>query len=193
MAMKLTTYGKDLLLRTIAGEAKINFRSIQFGNSANAGLDATALSNPLLETEIGSYEIGDIFATLTFIFNNSSVAAGFRATELGVFVDDPDLDDGQTMLYAYEYTQEADADRIPASTDKLLETQMDVMVYIGDAENVTASISQSLVYARKEELAAHINDKSNPHKVGKEAVGLLKLQCFNLFALPEYIHTPYLR
>ena len=52
MAMKLTTYGKDLLLRTIAGEAKINFRSIQFGNGANAGLDATALSNPLLETEI---------------------------------------------------------------------------------------------------------------------------------------------
>lgn len=171
MAMKLTTCGKDLLLRTIAGEAKINFRFIQFGNGANAGLDATALSNPLLETEIGSYEIGDIFATLTFIFNNSSVAAGFRATELGVFVDDPD-NEGQTMLYAYEYTQEADADRIPASSDKVLETQMDVLVYIGEAENVTASISQSLVYAGKEELEAHVQDRANPHGVDKAAVGL---------------------
>lgn len=171
MEMKLTTCGKYLLLRTMAGEAKINFRSIQFGNGANAGLDATALSNPLLETEIDSYEIGDIFATLTFIFNNSSVASGFCATELGVFVDDPD-NDGKTMLYAYEYTQEADADRIPASSDKLLETQMDVLVYIGDAENVTASISESLVYASKAALDAHTGDNNNPHKVTAAQVGL---------------------
>ena len=171
MAMKLTTCGKDLLLRTIAGEAKINFRSIQFGNGANAGLDATALSNPLLETEISSYEIGDIFATLTFIFNNSEVAAGFRATELGVLADDPDKEGG-TLMYAYGYTPDAEADYIPASSDKVLETQMDVMVYIGDAENVTASISQSLVYAGKEELEAHVQDKANPHGVDKAAVGL---------------------
>lgn len=171
MAMKLTTCGKDLLLRTIAGEAKINFRSIQFGNGANAGLDATALSNPLLETEIGSYEIGDIFATLTFIFNNSEVAAGFRATELGVLADDPDKEGG-TLMYAYGYTPDAEADYIPASTDKVLETQMDVLVYIGDAENVTASISQSLVYASRADLEAHVKNMDNPHKVTKEQVGL---------------------
>lgn len=171
MTMKLTTCGKDLLLRTIAGEAKINFRSIQFGNGANAGLDATALSNPLLETEIGSYEIGDIFATLTFIFNNSEVAAGFRATELGVLADDPDKEGG-TLMYAYGYTPDAEADYIPASTDKVLETQMDVLVYIGDAENVTASISQSLVYASRADLEAHVKNMGNPHKVTKEQVGL---------------------
>lgn len=171
MAMKLTTCGKDLLLRTIAGEAKINFQSIQFGNGANAGLDATALSNPLLETEISSYKIGDIFATLIFIFNNNSVASGFRATELGVFVDDPD-NDGKTMMYAYKYTPEAEADQIPASSDKLLETQMDVLVYIGNAENVTASISQSLVYASKKEFDDFANRKDNPHQVTAKQVGL---------------------
>ena len=49
---------------------------------------------------------------------------------------------------------------------------MDVLVYIGDAENVTASISQSLVYASRAELEAHVQNKGNPHKVTAEQVGL---------------------
>lgn len=169
--LKLTKSGMDLLLRTIAGEASIKFSAIQFGNGSDAGNSATELSNPLLTEKISAYEIQDIFVNLSIIFSNSEVPAGFRATELGVLADDPD-NEGGTMLYAYGYTPDAEADYIPASSDKVLETQMDVMVYIGDAENVTASISQSLVYAAKEDLEAHINDKSNPHGVDKEAVGL---------------------
>ena len=75
-------------------------------------------------------------------------------------------------MYAYGYTPDAEADYIPASADKVLETQMDVLVYIGDAENVTASISQSLVYASRAELEAHVQNKGNPHKVTAEQVGL---------------------
>lgn len=171
MNIRLTPGGKDLLLRTIAGEATINFTAIQFGNGAYAGESASALSNPLLTAGVASYEIGDVFITLSSVFSNSEVTAGFRATELGVLADDPDKEGG-TLLYAYGYTPDAEADYIPASDDKLLETQQDVMVYIGDAQNVTASISQSLVYAGKAELEAHIKDQSNPHKVTKEQVGL---------------------
>ena len=171
MALKLTPSGMDLLLRTIAGEATIEFTAIQMGNGADAGESAAALSNPLLTVEIGSYEVGDIFVTLTSTFSNSEVEAGFRATELGVLAADPD-NSGGTLLYAYQYTPEAESDYIPASADKVLETQMDVMVYIGDAENVTASISESLVYASKAELEAHVQDTSNPHKVTKEQIGL---------------------
>lgn len=171
MALKLTPSGMDLLLRTIAGEAEIEFVSIQMGNGADAGESAGALSNPLLTAEISSYEIGDIMVTLTTVFSNSSVSAGFRATELGVLAKDPD-NSGGTLLYAYQYTPDAESDYIPASADKVLETQMDVMVYIGDAQNVTASISESLVYASRAELETHIQDTSNPHKVTKEQVGL---------------------
>lgn len=171
MNLKLTPGGKDLLLRTIAGETTINFTAIQLGNGADAGESAAELSNPLLTAEVASYEIGDVFITLSSVFSNSEVTAGFRATELGVLADDPDKE-GRTLLYAYGYTPDAEADYIPASDDKLLETQQDVMVYIGDAQNVTASISQSLVYAGKAELEAHIKDQSNPHKVTKEQVGL---------------------
>lgn len=171
MALKLTPSGMDLLLRTIAGEATIDFTAVQLGNGADAGESAAALSNPLLTVEISSYDVGDIFVTLTSTFSNQTVSAGFRATELGVLAKDPD-DPERTLLYAYAYTQDDQADYIPASADKVLETQMDVMVYIGDAQNVTASISESLVYASKAELEAHIQDASNPHKVTKEQVGL---------------------
>ena len=171
MALKLTPSGVDLLLRTIAGEAEIDFAAIQMGNGADAGESASALSNPLLTAEIGSYEIGDIMVTLTTTFSNSEVSAGFRATELGVLAKDPD-NSGGTLLYAYQYTPEGESDYIPAGADKVLETQMDVLVYIGDAANVTASISESLVYASRAELEAHIQDASNPHKVTKEQVGL---------------------
>lgn len=171
MNLKLTPSGKDLLLRAIAGEAKINFSAIQFGNGKDAGEGASALSNPLLTEEIGSYTVGEVFVTLTTIFSNGKVTAGFRATEMGILADDPDKQGG-TMLYAYGYTQEATADYIPAAAETVLETQMDVLVYIGDAQNVTASISQSLVYASRADLEDHVKNMDNPHKVTKAQVGL---------------------
>ena len=171
MALKLTPSGTDLLLRAIAGEVNIKFTAIQLGNGADAGKSAAALSNPLLTAEISSYEVGDVFVTLRTTFSNSQVSASFRATEVGVLAHDPDTADG-TLLYAYQYTTEGESDYIPASADKVLETQMDVLVYIGDAENVTASISQSLVYASRAELEAHVQNKGNPHKVTAEQVGL---------------------
>ena len=171
MALKLTPSGTDLLLRAIAGEVNIKFTAIQLGNGADAGKSAAALSNPLLTAEISSYEVGDVFVTLRTTFSNSQVSASFRATEVGVLAHDPDTADG-TLLYAYQYTPEGESDYIPASADKVLETQMDVLVYIGDAENVTASISQSLVYASRADLEAHVKNMGNPHKVTKEQVGL---------------------
>lgn len=171
MALKLTPSGTDLLMRAIAGEVNIKFTAIQLGNGADAGKSAAALSNPLLTAEISSYEVGDVFVTLRTTFSNSQVSASFRATEVGVLAHDPDTADG-TLLYAYQYTPEGESDYIPASTDKVLETQMDVLVYIGDAENVTASISQSLVYASRADLEAHVKNMDNPHKVTKEQVGL---------------------
>lgn len=171
MALKLTPSGTDLLLRAIAGEVNIKFTAIQLGNGADAGKSAAALSNPLLTAEISSYTVGDVFVTLTSTFSNSKISAGFRATEVGVLAHDPDTEDG-TLLYAYQYTPEGESDYIPASADKVLETQMDVLVYIGDAENVTASISQSLVYASRAELEAHVQNKGNPHNVTAEQVGL---------------------
>lgn len=171
MNLKLTPSGTDLLRRAVAGEAQIHFTEIQLGNGADAGQSAIALSNPLLTVQISSCTVDGIFVALTAIFNNIEVSSGFRATELGVFVTDPDSA-GDTMLYAYGYTDESKADYIPTGVDRVLESQMDVLVYIGDADNVTASISQSLVYAGKAEFEAHLADHNNPHGVTKAQVEL---------------------
>lgn len=175
MSLKLTTAGLGLLLRTLAGETTINFTAIQLGNGSDAGNTALSLSNPLLTLGISEYEVGDIFLTLTAVYNNSEIETSFLATETGVLVDDPD-NPGNHILYAYEYTSEGSADRIRAGTDKIVETQLDVMVYIGDAENVTASISQSLVYVTQAQFDEYTKRRDNPHNVTAEQVGLGNVQ-----------------
>lgn len=171
MTLKLTPSGVQLLLRAIAGEEPINFRVIQYGNGDDAGDSASALSNPMLTLEItAAAEQGD-FYVLTAVFNNSTVQTGFSAREIGILADDPDVE-GATLLYAYGYAPAEESDYIPASTERLLETQTDIMVYIGAAEEVTATISSALDYASHAELEAHTGNQSNPHVVTKEQVGL---------------------
>lgn len=170
MELKLTPSGLDLLKRALAGEADIDFTALQLGNGADGGEDASALSNPLLTAELSGIDKGDIFVTLTATFSNNEVTAGFRCTETGVLAKDPD-NDGGTLLYAYGYTKDAAADYIPAGSDRVLETQMDVLVYIGDAENVTASISESLVYASRADLDA-LKERVENLNLSKDAVGL---------------------
>ena len=46
------------------------------------------------------------------------------------------------------------------------------MIFVGEAQNVTAEISESLAYASAAELKAHIDNKQNPHGVTAEQVGL---------------------
>lgn len=175
MSLDLTAAGRNLLLRAMAGEMSIKFTEIQLGNGTDAGEDATQMNNPLLTLGITQYEISDTFLTLTSIFNSADVEASFLATETGVLVDDPD-NPGDRILYAYEYTPERSADRIRTAADKIVETQLDVMVYIGEAENVTAAISQSSVYVTQTQFDEYIKRRDNPHKVTAEQVGLDKVQ-----------------
>lgn len=175
MELKLTPPGLSLMYLSIAGEASIEFTAIQLGNGADAGENTSSLSNPLLTVELSGCDVGDSFVTLTGTFSNNNISDGFRATELGVLAKDPSNKD-EVLLYAYSYTPDDQADYIPSGKDRILESQMDVLVYIGNAKNVTASISESLVYASQEAFEAHVRDQSNPHHVTAEQVGLGNVQ-----------------
>ena len=171
MTPKLTAAGKDLLRRALTGET-INFTKMQLGNGTNQDPEsATALVNPFLTVEFSECTVGDVFVTLKTSFTNSNVSTGFRVTELGYFATDPD-DSEAEILYAIGYEDPSTADYIPDNTDRILEMKLDNMVYIGDAENVTAAISGSLVYATKEEFDEHTGDTTNPHQVTAAQVGL---------------------
>lgn len=171
MVPKLTASGKNLLLRALAGET-ITFTKIQLGNgTAQEPVTATGLVNPSITVELSKIVVGTEYVTLTAQFTNRSITSGFHITEAGFFAKDPD-DDTKEILYALGNEDESTADYVPDASDRILEMQFDAIIFIGDAENVSAAISGSLVYASKEDFDNHANGKNNPHGVTKDQVGL---------------------
>lgn len=171
MVPKLTASGKNLLLRALAGET-ITFTKIQLGNgTAQDPAEATGLANPIITVELSKIVVGTEYVTLTAQFSNSSITSGFHITEAGFFATDPD-DSTKEILYALGNEDESSADYVPDKGNRILEMQFDALIFIGDAENVSAAISSSLVYASKDEFDGHTNNKTNPHAVTKTQVGL---------------------
>ena len=171
MTPKLTEAGKNLLLMALAGET-ITFTKIQLGNgAAQSGTEITALSNPLVTVNLSKIVVGTEYVTLTAQFTNASVTNGFHITEAGFFAKDPN-DETKEILYAIGNENEETADYVPSKDSRILEMQFDALIFIGDAENVTAAISSSLVYASKEDFDSHTANQNNPHNVTKEQVGL---------------------
>lgn len=171
MVPKLTASGKNLLLRALAGET-ITFTKIQLGNGTTQDpAEATGLANPIITVELSKIVVGTEYVTLTAQFSNSSVTSGFHITEAGFFATDPD-DSTKEILYALGNEDESSADYVPDKGNRILEMQFDALIFIGDAENVSAAISSSLVYASKDEFDDHTADKKNPHSVTKQQVGL---------------------
>lgn len=171
MVPKLTASGKNLLLRALAGET-ITFTKIQLGNgTAQDPAEATGLANPIITVELSKIVVGTEYVTLTAQFSNSDITSGFHITEAGFFATDPD-DSTKEILYALGNEDESSADYVPDKSNRILEMQFDALIFIGDAENVSAAISSSLVYASKEDFDKHTADKNNPHGVTKQQVGL---------------------
>ena len=165
MTPNLTSKGHALLLRALEGEA-LKFTRIQLGNGvAQNAKNATALSNPLVALPLTKAVTGSQYIALTSTFSNSNITAGFRITEVGIWAEDPD-NAGSEIL------PEGTADYVPSKDSRILELEYSIMIFVGEAQNVTAEISESLAYASAAELKAHIENKQNPHGVTAEQVGL---------------------
>lgn len=170
MITKLTSIGANVMARALDGET-ITFAAVQLGNgAAQDAVDAEALNNPLLTLGIDEIVVEDRKAALSVSFQNAQVSAGFRWTEAGIFCVDPD-DPSARLLYAYGCEPEATADYIAASDDMIQEMQLQFLAYVSDAENVTAIINESTVYATKAAFDAHAA-AHNPHGTTAADVGL---------------------
>ena len=141
----LTPDGYNVMLRGLMGDA-IKFTRIKYGNGT-PGDGANDLKNPLLSLKIASATRSEKYVTLSVSFKNVELEiTGFWATEIGIYVEDPD--------------------------ERLLASQYDFVVFVSEAKNVSAALGETLVYATVTELNNHKNDKNNPHKVTKEQIGL---------------------
>lgn len=171
MTPNLTSKGHVLLLRALDGEA-LKFTRIQLGNGAVQDIKgATALSNPLITLPLTKMVTGSQYITLTSTFSNSNITAGFRISEVGIWAEDPD-NEGAEILYALGNEPEGTADYVPSKDNRILELEYSIMIFVGEAQNVTAEISESLAYASAAELKTHTDNKQNPHGTTKEQVGL---------------------
>ena len=105
-----------------------------------------------------------------------SVAAVLAVVVLGLsfFLWSYSRDDGLIFdnVYALNLNLSGTADYIPSKDSRILELEYSIMIFVGEAQNVTAEISESLAYASAAELKAHIGNKQNPHGVTAEQVGL---------------------
>lgn len=171
MTPNLTNTGHALLLRALEGTV-LKFTRLQLGNgTAQDAKSATALSNPLATLPLTKISTGSQYVTLTSTFSNNEITAGFRITEVGIFAEDPD-NAGSEILYALGNEAEGTADYVPSKDNRMLELEYSIVIFVGEAQNVSAEISESLAYASAAELKAHIENQKNPHGVTKAQVGL---------------------
>lgn len=176
MNPKLTYSGQEAMLKALNGD-EICFTKIKLGNGPKPDdyAQLTDLQNPLKSISIEQAVIENHYAKLTGeTVSNADFESDFYWTELGIFVSDPEggPDD---LLYAYahyELSEDAAPLYIGASTSSVVQITPIVHVYVGDAENITAELSEASDYALKSELNAHKSDSTNPHGVTKAQVGL---------------------
>ncbi len=176
--LALTAAGRAVLLRALGGET-LNFTNIRLGDGTDAGAateeggyaSASALSHVRNTMEITGSSVGDAAVVITASFSNAGVTTGYRATELGVYVEDPD-DSSAEILYAYEYTAPEAAQYIPAyNASEPMETTIDCAIYVGEAQSVNVYISEQ-AGVTPAQFNAHTGDHSNPHQVTAEQIGL---------------------
>ncbi len=167
--LETTPAGLNMIAKTIYGES-ITFTRLVIGNGKPSSTDdITDLANALVEVGITKMEKSDGRIILTGQLTSSDIDSSFYGTELGVYAKDKT---GTEALYAYRYN-ESDVDYYPAtSSGRAIELTFSVVIQIGSATNVTAILIEGDTYADKEEFDAHVTNKSNPHGVTKDQVGL---------------------
>lgn len=195
--LKLTNKGIELLAAILAGHT-VQFTKIKMGdgNEPSNFMTLTNLVNVRQTLNIARKEIVNntilrIGANLT----GSDVGSGFYWKEIGIFAKDLDGDNTE-YLFSYDNAG-AQASYIPAG-GIVTEQLIDLEITVGNTDNITVVIDESLVFATADALdkaiaglntslitkintdvasvnsalTTHKNDEENPHKVTKSQVGL---------------------
>lgn len=145
------------LYEEIASYVKFTSVSIGNGDQSALGETVTELGHEMNRPMMTACDRDNDFVTLTTYLNNNSVELAYRATEMGVWAENPD-DTSEEILFAYGHEEPEVAMFIPAGGEYLMETTIILKVYVSDVEDVTASISQSMQFVTKPEFEGHTHD-----------------------------------
>ncbi|MDH6483977.1 hypothetical protein, partial [Paenibacillus sp. PastH-2] len=150
--MTLTNKGLVLQGKAQAG-AQLNYTRIAVGDGSLTGQSIPALNGLISQKKSLSITrlktLPPNKVTVGTVLRNADVTTGFYWREVGLFAQDPDAGE---ILYAYANAG-VTADYIPpGGGSDIIEKQFDVVVVVGTAANISATIDQSLVFAKKSEL-----------------------------------------
>ncbi|WP_310830373.1 hypothetical protein [Paenibacillus pedocola] len=152
--MTLTNKGLALQGKAQAG-TQLNYTRIAVGDGSLSGQSIPALNGlispkktlPIKRLRTQSPNKVIVGAVLS----NAEVTTGFYFREVGVFAQDPDAGE---ILYAYANSG-VTADYIaPGGGTDIIEKVFDCIVVVGAATNITATIDNSLVFARESDVNA---------------------------------------
>lgn len=145
--MILTNNGQELITQALLGRT-LSFTKVKIGEGILSGQnekELTELISPYKEIDLTSIEKkGDGIARVRVAFSNEGFPRVVNFREVGVFAK---IDDEVEVLYSYENYGDA-VESIPADDGlNIVEKIIDTMNYVDDADNVTAIIDKSAVYA----------------------------------------------
>lgn len=167
--MHTTNLGDHLSTSLIAGET-LTFTKIGIGAgdpiSREQVKEMTTLIDPRAYfpiTEVIDKNDGTVVIRSTFV--NKDVEERFYIKEIGLYAQDPTRGE---ILYGVIACGDA-ADLFSAKTDKLLNITNDILVKVTDAKNVTFVISDSLVWATKQDLLNLAGNARTDETVKKNA------------------------
>lgn len=181
MTPKITDAGTDLMLMAMDGTGLIFTKMVLgSGDAPEDYKSLTGLVNPIVGAEIGLDDIAieENYALIKGTLNNAELSGSFSWTEMGVYCRDPN-DETREILYAYgHYALSDDEDEVEGAvpitkySNNVVQLTINIYVYIGEVENVTAALAESSEYANKKDFEDHLKDANNPHNVTASQVGL---------------------
>ncbi|MCY9564624.1 phage tail protein [Paenibacillus larvae] len=148
----MTTKGRNLQAKAQTG-VELKYTRVGIGDGQLAGQSILALNKLINEkktlpiTKINIQTEGK--AVVGTVLSNQDVTTGFYFREIGIFAQDPD--EGE-ILYCYGNAGDNAEYIPPAGGADIVEKSIDVIVIVGNAQNVSAEIDKSLVYATLDDL-----------------------------------------
>ena len=154
--MILTTAGLNLQAQAqIGGELIITKIAVGDGLlSDSESYDAlTALKNQVMTLGVQDLAVtGDGQSRIRALISNTNLTAGFFVREIGVFAKIGES--GTETLYSYTNAG-TQADYMPLPSVNAVEEVIEIYIVVGNAQNVTANITDSVTLATKKDITEH--------------------------------------
>lgn len=142
----LTNRGKNLQSKAQSG-LELKYTRVGVGDGylgATPILGLNALRNQIKSLNIIKLKsLGNGRAVVGTVLSNQDITEGFYFREIGIFAQDPDLGE---ILYCYGNAGDLAEYISPGGGPDIIEKSIDVQMIVGNAQNVTAVIDESLIY-----------------------------------------------